>query len=81
MTKSKGINRRSFLKNTALGVVGAGIISNNTTLPGQETQQTQPGIPKVQAYRTLGRTGFKASDIGLGGVDNVPVLKPCWTLV
>jgi predicted aldo/keto reductase-like oxidoreductase len=75
MTKSTGINRRSFLRNTTLGVVGAGIISNNTTLLSQETQQSQPGIPKVQAYRTLGRTGFKASDIGLGGVDNVPVIK------
>lgn len=75
MSKSRSINRRSFLRNTTLGVVGAGIISNNTTLPGQEKQQSQPGIPKVKAYRTLGRTGFKASDIGLGGVDNVPVIK------
>jgi predicted aldo/keto reductase-like oxidoreductase len=75
MSKSKSINRRNFLKNTTLGLVGAGVISNNTSLPGQETQQSQPGIPKVQAYRTLGRTGFKASDISLGGVDNVPVIK------
>jgi len=75
MSKSKSINRRNFLKNTTLGVVGAGIISNNTTLLGQETQQSQPAIPKVQAHRTLGRTGFKTSDIALGGVDNVPVIK------
>ncbi len=75
MTKSKGIDRRSFLRNTTLGVVGAGIIGNTTTLPGQEKQQTQPDSLKVRAYRTLGRTGFKASDIALGGIDNVPVIK------
>ncbi|UCH96880.1 MAG: aldo/keto reductase [Candidatus Aminicenantes bacterium] len=75
MTQSKGINRRSFLRNTTLGVVGAGIISNNTSLLSQEKQQSQPETPKVRAYRTLGRTGFEASDIALGGVDNVEVIK------
>lgn len=75
MSKSKSINRRNFLRNTTLGVVGAGIIGNKTSLPGQEKQQSQPGIPKVQAHRTLGRTGFKASDIAQGGVANVEVIK------
>lgn len=75
MRKSKGINRRSFLRNATLGVVGAGVISKSTTLLGQEKQQTQPGTPKIRAYRTLGRTGFKASDLGIGGIDNVPVIK------
>jgi predicted aldo/keto reductase-like oxidoreductase len=75
MSKSKSINRRSFLRNTTLGVVGAGIISNNTSLLGQETQQSQPETPKVRACRTLGRTGFKASDIAQGGVTNVAIIK------
>ncbi len=73
MTKSKGLKRRDFLRNTTLGVFGAGMLSTGTPLAGQENPQ--PPSPKIHAYRPLGRTGFKASDIALGGISNVEVIK------
>jgi predicted aldo/keto reductase-like oxidoreductase len=73
MSESAGINRRKFLKNTALGMMGAGIVGTGSSLKAEE--HPQPGMPKIRGYRTLGRTGFKASDIGLGGVSNVEVIK------
>jgi hypothetical protein len=48
MTKSKGISRRSFLRNTTLGVVGAGIISNNTKLTGQENNNPNLEFQKFE---------------------------------
>ncbi|MCK4761101.1 MAG: aldo/keto reductase [Candidatus Aminicenantes bacterium] len=67
MSSEKSMNRRNFLKNSALGVVGAGVISGGqTAFAGQEEESTAP-TPKIKQYRTLGRTGFKVSDISSGG--------------
>lgn len=61
----KGMDRRDFIRASAIGLVGAG-----TTLaagPLEGGQAAPPAeTPRIKAYRTLGRTGFKASDIGLG---------------
>ena len=56
------MKRRDFL----LGVVGAGAIPNRIPLlphriGGPQEAQT------IKEHRTLGRTGFKASDLGAGG--------------
>lgn len=59
---NKGINRRSFLKTSALGVTGAGIAGVQPLLADKES----PALSKIKTYQTLGRTGFKASDIGIG---------------
>ena len=75
MSQPKGINRRNFLRNTALGVAGVGILGGQTPLNAQEAPQAVEEIPKIRAYRELGRTGFKASDIALGGVTTVEVIK------
>lgn len=74
---TKHINRRGFLKTSTLGVLGAGAISGvSVSLTAQE-EKSKPVFPKIRAYRTLGRTGFKASDIGIGTSRQftVPVLK------
>ncbi len=55
------MKRRDFL----FGVIGAGAVS--TSRP-QHVHAAEPEQepPRIKEYRTLGRTGFKASDIGSG---------------
>ena len=70
MTKRKGLDRRDFIKASALGLAGVG-----TTLvakPALAGQAATPEAPKIKSYRTLGRTGFKASDIGIGTSQTFP---------
>jgi predicted aldo/keto reductase-like oxidoreductase len=76
MSNPKGMDRRLFLKASAAGLAGVG-----TTLaagPASAAAQTAPAAPaKIRSYRPLGRTGFKASDIGVGTSQTFPteVLK------
>ncbi len=62
------VSRRDFLRKTTVGFLGGGMISR-TTLP-----QSRPGAesvsPRIKEYRTLGRTGFRVSDIGTGDFDD-----------
>ena len=84
--KEKGMKRRSFLRNSAFGVmgavgavgaVGAGVISaGELAPPGEKKEAAENSLfPKIKAYRTLGRTGFKASDIGIGDAWNEGILS------
>jgi aryl-alcohol dehydrogenase-like predicted oxidoreductase len=58
--KNQKIDRRNFLASSSLGFVGAGISSKiYPVIPDDEP-------PRIREYRTLGRTGFKVSDIGCG---------------
>ncbi len=69
------VGRRGFLKSTGMAVVGGGIMSGRVTRSAADEQQ---GMEiKVREYRTLGRTGFKVSDIGFGTgfFDNANVLQ------
>jgi aryl-alcohol dehydrogenase-like predicted oxidoreductase len=83
MSEQRNMNRRGFLKNTALGIAGAGVIgtaSSTDLLAGedkkkQEKQEKQENELKIKAFRTLGRTGFKASDISSGGPMNEAILN------
>ena len=79
MTKRNngGMNRRRFLKNSAIGVGAVGIaIGTGSKVSGEENTKTPSSSPlKIKEYRTLGRTGFKVSDIGSGFVDNPAVLE------
>jgi aryl-alcohol dehydrogenase-like predicted oxidoreductase len=66
MDGNGGLNRRGFIGSFS-ALVGGGFLglqaqSKEETVPGKETG-------KITGYRTLGRTGFKVSDIGLGGVE------------
>jgi predicted aldo/keto reductase-like oxidoreductase len=62
--KKPALNRRNFLKRSSAGMLGAGIIGNRTLNPQTEDPEDEP--PMIRGYKTLGRTGFKVSDISLG---------------
>jgi len=70
MSKRKGLDRRDFIKASALGLAGVG-----TSLAAKPALAGQAGsgeAPKIKSYRTLGATGFKASDIGIGTSQTFP---------
>jgi aryl-alcohol dehydrogenase-like predicted oxidoreductase len=64
--KVSKINRRLFLSKASAGLagVGAGVLTGS----GIESLHDKNGteVPRIKEYRTLGRTGFKVSDIGCG---------------
>ena len=76
MSKRTGMDRRDFIKTSAAGLAGVG-----TTLaagPAAAAAQAAAPVPaRIKTYRTLGRTGFKASEIGIGTSQTFPteVLK------
>ena len=64
MKKKHELSRRYFIGGAVAAVAGAGM-----GLPQKmfgASSEAEDSDPKIQEYRTLGRTGFKASDIGLG---------------
>jgi len=67
MSKRAGIDRRQFLKTSAAGIVGAGLLGPSRG-PLSRYSSAQEAL-KIKNYRVLGRTGFKVSDIGFGGAD------------
>ncbi len=73
MIEKKGINRRQFMKNSALGVMGVSLAGKNIKLDAAE--DSTPSLGKIKSFRPLGKTGFKISDVSLGGVSNVEVIK------
>jgi len=72
MKTKKAINRRHFLKTSAVSIAGAGLL---TSTAHGFSEETEPAAPKIKEYRLLGRTGFKASDIGVGKPFNAAVLR------
>ena len=70
---SQRSNRRSFLKNSSLGLLGAGLLDKNYI--AKPSLEKDDELPKIEEYRTLGRTGFKVSDIGTGYPFSEAVLK------
>jgi predicted aldo/keto reductase-like oxidoreductase len=73
MSKTKGINRRSFIKQSTLGLIGGGIMGKAGNSHTQEEIRT--ASPRIKEYRTLGRTGFKVSDLGMGHVGDEGLLR------
>ncbi|MCP5106310.1 MAG: hypothetical protein GY950_23195 [bacterium] len=63
------ISRRGFIGSVS-ALMGGGLIGLSTQA-AQAAQEKVPGGKgkKIIEYRTLGRTGFKVSDISLGGVE------------
>ncbi|MFC1492629.1 aldo/keto reductase [candidate division KSB1 bacterium] len=63
MTNGNKMNRRNFMKaSLAAGAGTTGVInSKRFTATGMQSKEI-----KIKEYRTLGRTGFKVSDIGFG---------------
>jgi uncharacterized protein len=61
---NKKLNRRRFLRNTSIGILGAGLLGNKgllTTIKDQEKE-----IPRKLVYRILGKTGIRVPVIGMG---------------
>ena len=75
MSRKSRMNRRRFLHASMTGLAGTSMISGTRFRDGKQEEQAKE--PKIQEYRTLGRTGFKVSDIGYGtGMSsNANVLK------
>lgn len=71
--KNHKLNRRNFLRNTSLGFLGAGLLGKKGLANPIHDQENE--LPKIKEYRTLGRTGFKVSDIGIGFPFNDAVLR------
>lgn len=71
--QQKKLNRRRFLRDSSLGFLGAGLIGRKSFASSSINQDDD--IPKIREYRTLGRTGFKVSDIGTGYPFSEAVLK------
>ncbi len=74
MSKPNSMKRRNFLKSSTLGVVAAGVMSGKVVFAGEE-KKSEVQLPKIKEFRTLGRTGFKVSDISSGGPGDTAVLK------
>jgi predicted aldo/keto reductase-like oxidoreductase len=72
--KNSRLSRRNFIRNSSIGLIGAGMISDRKTLlPGFEDRD--PEMPAIKEFRMLGRTGFQVSDISSGSPRNETLLK------
>lgn len=74
MKQKRPLNRRRFLKTSMQSALGVGIVTNSRFSP---LNQDEDKKIKIKEYRTLGRTGFKVSDIGFGAgfLSNANVLE------
>lgn len=69
-------SRRNFLKNSSLGVIGTGIIGNKQFGASHKQDEDHDlEMPVIKEYRTLGRTGFKVSDLSSGAPSSEAVLR------
>ncbi len=66
-------NRRKFIRDTGLAIMGAGILPHQSARAYEFSPQDDP--PKIKNYRRLGRTNFMVSDIGSGEPYSSSVLK------
>ena len=74
MNQKKEMRRRQFLKNSTMVILGGGgILSHASQMKSEEKDKSEP--PKINAYRVLGRTGFKVSDISIGHMANLEILN------
>lgn len=60
----KGLSRRGFIGGSLIALAGLGSVGR-TRMFGSNTLESS-GTSQIKEFRTLGRTGFKASDISLG---------------
>ena len=71
MCSAKGINRRNFIKQSTLSLLGGGVLSRTGMPRSLDSQEgAAADMPRIKGYRTLGRTGFKVSDLGTGDFDD-----------
>jgi len=77
MNRSR-LSRRHFLRNSSYGLIAAGIIKNRYS-EEEHPDESDPELPEIKEYRTLGRTGFRVSDISSGAPRNETLLKAALT--
>jgi predicted aldo/keto reductase-like oxidoreductase len=75
--------RRQFIKTSALGAIGAGLAGSRTLtaaqVPARPATPTVPvETPRIREYRTLGRTGFRVSDISCGFIMDEGVIRAAY---
>ena len=63
--KRKTINRRGFIGSSLTALVGFSPVGSPKLFGSSSVEPS--GTSQIKEYRTLGRTGFKVSDISLGG--------------
>ena len=63
-TRSSRLSRRGFIQSSLSVAAGLGLAGKK--MFGGNRQEAPADKAKIKEYRTLGRTGFKASDIGFG---------------
>jgi predicted aldo/keto reductase-like oxidoreductase len=68
-------SRRNFLRNSALGILGAGVLASGTPVFAGDGKTQESEEIKIKSFRTLGRTGFKVSDISSGGIRDEALLN------
>jgi len=71
--KTRGMNRRSFIKQSSLGLLGGSCLGRGVDSPRQVAADSE--TPRIKEYRILGRTGFKVSDLGMGHVGDEGLLR------
>ncbi len=64
MEPESRVSRRGFMRSAGLAAVGGGVVSGRRLCGTVRAEQTAE--LKIREYRTLGRTGFRVSDIGFG---------------
>ena len=64
MAGKNEVSRRGFIRTTGSAVVGAGVTTGSAEHVKAEEGAAQE--LRIQAHRTLGRTGFQVLDIGMG---------------
>ena len=74
MGKKIRMDRRIFLKRTAAGAIGAGISGAAAWPFSQESEPIRPAV-KIKEFRTLGRTGFRVSDLAAGSISDDGLLR------
>ncbi len=69
------MGRRSFIGGSLSAFAAAGLMGKDNLL--KISAQEEPSLQKIAEYRTLGRTGFKCSDISFGssGVTDPAFMK------
>jgi len=65
-------SRRSFFKQSVFGLAGAGLALKTGWTRSVDEETTMP--LKIKEYHTLGRTGYKVSDISAGSIMDEGVL-------
>ena len=80
---SEGKGRRQFIKTSAIGALGAGLAGGRALAapqapakPAAPAPAAEP--PRIREYRTLGRTGFRVSDISCGFILDEGVIRAAY---